>query len=75
MLSMQESIDVHGDFQILSFENSLLILYLLKKYVFNFSVYEILGITYENCCIILCWFHLVRSLKGGAHRYTSHIPC
>ena len=49
MLSMQQSIDAHGGFQMLSFENSLLILHLKEKYVFNFNVYETLATTYESC--------------------------
>ena len=49
MLFMQQSIAAHGGFQILSFKNSLLILYLMKKYDFDFSVYETLATTYENC--------------------------
>ena len=67
---MQQSIVAYGGFQILSFENSLLILYLMKKYVFNSSVYEL---PMKIVCIILCFSHLVRILKGGAHGYTSHI--
>ena len=49
MLFMQQSTGAHRGFQILSFENSLLILYLMKKYDFNFSVYETLTTTNENC--------------------------
>ena len=49
MLPMQLSSDAHRGFQILSFENSLLFLLLMEKYVFNCSVYEILATKYENC--------------------------
>ena len=49
MLFMQQSTTAHGGFQILSFKNSLLILYVMKKYDFNSSVYETLATTYENC--------------------------
>ena len=49
MLFMQQSIVAHRGFQILNFRNSLLILYLIKKYDFNSSVYETLATTYENC--------------------------
>ena len=49
MLFMQQSTVAHVGFHILSFENSLLILYLMKKYDFNSSVYETLVYTYENC--------------------------
>ena len=69
MLPMQQSTDVHGGFQILSFENSLLFLPLMKKYVFNSSVYETLATTYENC---LYYSMLFLSSQGGAHGYTSH---
>ena len=47
MLFMQQSTATHGGFQILSFKNSLLIFYLMKKYDFNSSVYETLATTYE----------------------------
>ena len=48
MMFMQQSTAAHGGFQILSFGNSLLILYLMKKYDFNSSVYETLATTCEN---------------------------
>ena len=48
MRFMQQSAAAHGGFQILSFGNSLLILYLMKKYDFNSSVYETLATTCEN---------------------------
>ena len=49
MLFMQQPTTAHRGFHILSFENSLLIFYLIKKYDFNSSVYETLATTYENC--------------------------
>ena len=49
MLFMQQSIVAHRGFQILSFENSLLILYLMKKYDFDSCVYETIATTNENC--------------------------
>ena len=49
MLFMQQSTAAYRGFQILSFENSLLILYLMKKYDFNSSVYKTLATTNENC--------------------------
>ena len=49
MLSMQHSTHAYGGFQILNFENSLLILSLTKKYVFNSSVHQTLATTYEKC--------------------------
>ena len=49
MISMQQSIDAYGSFHILSFENSLLILYLMEIYVFNFNVHQTIATTYENC--------------------------
>ena len=49
MMFMQQSTAVHEGFQILSFGNSLLNLYLMKKYDFNSSVYETLATsTCEN---------------------------
>ena len=40
-----------GDFQILIFQNSLLILCSMKKYVFNSSVHQTLAIACENCLL------------------------
>ena len=48
MMFMQQSTAVHGGFQILSFGNSLLILYFMEKYDFNSSVYGTLATTCEN---------------------------
>ena len=42
---MQHSTDAHGRFQIFSFENLLLILYLIEKYVFTFNVHQSLATT------------------------------
>ena len=72
---MQHFTIAYGGFQILSFQNSLLILYLMEKYIFNSSVHQTLATTYENCCFILCFFLLARFLKDSACRYTLSRKC
>ena len=52
----EQSTVAHRSFQILSFENSLLILFLMKKYDFNSSVYETLATTNENCLYYSLFF-------------------
>ena len=45
MVSIQHSTNIHGDFLILNFQNSLLILCLMEKYVFNSNVHQTLATT------------------------------
>ena len=66
MASIQHPICVHRGFQILNFQNSLLILYLMEKYVFNSTMHQILATIYENCFALLCafviWLNTLRVL-------------
>ena len=48
---MQLSTNAYRDFQILSFQNSLLILYLMETYVFNSNMHQTLTTTSENCLL------------------------
>ena len=48
VMSILHSIDVHGGFHILSFGNSLIILCLMEKYVFNSTVHQTLATTCKN---------------------------
>ena len=48
---MQHPTHAHGGFQLLSSQNSLLILSLIEKHVFNSNVHQTSGTTSENCLI------------------------
>ena len=48
LVLMQHSTHTHGGFVNLSFVNSLVVLYLMEKYVFNSNVHETLATTCEN---------------------------